>query len=187
MRPLLLLAIPLFVVACGKPAPKAEAPAKPPAEKKEEPSPLNDQVVNLGQGKATIRDDAAKRDPLWDVEWQSAQLQVEDQGQGSGTMRGVSGTIFSEGKPVAKFSADGGRGDRQAQTLLLRGNVRVVSDSPQGTLVCDRILYVAKEKVIKAQGNVRVTSPQGTIGTMSEIWTSPDLSVVATPELFNAR
>jgi len=115
-------------------------------------------------------------------------------------MQGVNGKLYTDNKPTSAYRADRARADKTKETLQLLGNVRVVSEEPPGVLTCNAITYDAKRKLIRAQGNVRVVIQRavgvgnarrveevGTIGTLSELWATPDLKVVSTPEMFNAR
>ena len=199
-----VLLIAFVAIGCGSPKPEASNNGKAKAEKKDEPDPLSGRVVNLGEGSGTYRDDKpgakGQRDPLWDVRWETSQ--VEAQEGGKAVLRTVHGRLYTNGKPTTTFEADGARIDQKAKLLILRGNVKIVTESSQpagdgemtlrgrSTLTCDLLRYEAKNpkrRVVKAQGNVRLAGEVGTVGPTAELWASPDLGVVATPNLFDVR
>ncbi|MGV3615640.1 MAG: hypothetical protein ACO1SV_09935 [Fimbriimonas sp.] len=200
-----------FAAGCAPSSPKEKKPeTKKDAKKEDEKDPLAGQTINIGPGSGEFRGDlkqpdgTTKQETLWDVEWESSQAQPEEGGKA--TLRTVNGRIFTDGKPSARFKADGGRVDQKKQLLILRGNVEIVSvgdfkikvatpnkpaSSDPGdpiTLTCDQVRYEAKDPkrvVIKARGKVRVQSKTGTFGPTAELWATPDLNVVATPNLFD--
>lgn len=172
------------------PSKPADDPKGKPAnagQKDEEEDPLQ-QTINVGKGSGTFRDEKTKRDPLWDVEWETSQVQPADGGKA--VLRTVRGKLYTKGKPTTDFEADGARVDQKAQLLILRGHVRLVSSDPKGTLTCDEIRYEAANpdrRVVKARGNVLVVGEVGTVGPTAELWSNPDLTVVATPNLFDTK
>ena len=183
------VALLLLISGCGSsPAPKAE----PKKDEKKEESPFADKTINVGKGEGTFRSDDAKRDPLWRVEWETSQVQGDG---GQAVARTVKGQLFTNGKASTDFEADGARIDQKAKTLVLRGNVKVISKLEGGqpvTLTCETVRYQAEDKkwkigVMKAQGKVRVVGDNGTIGPTPELWATSDMNVVATPNMFEAR
>jgi lipopolysaccharide assembly outer membrane protein LptD (OstA) len=99
-------------------------------------------------------------------------------------MLGVTGTIFQAQRPVTTFRADRGEADRTHQMLTLEDHVRVTAIKDGSRLNCDRLVYDARGKFYRATGHVTILGPAGQVGTLSEVLTTPDLAVVATPELF---
>ena len=118
------------------------------------------------------------------MEWQSAKVNVEEmESRGMAEAKQVKGEIIRDGAVVATYKAEAGLGDRAQQTLKLKGRVLVESKEHEATLSCEEMVYDAKLKVIKAGGGVKVTGDAGTIQTL-EVWASPDLNIVATPDMF---
>jgi hypothetical protein len=173
-----------MAAGCGS-KPPATAPKKKP-DKKEEVK-LPDQTLNLPNGNSTQYSKDAAREPQWYVEWERAKVEVAQAGAQNARMEGVSGFLYKEGSKVVSFKATGGLANKAEDTLMLQGSVIVVSSDPKATLTCDRLIYDAKAKVIRALGHVNVVGQVGTIGTLSELWATRDLSVVATPDMFKAR
>lgn len=105
-------------------------------------------------------------------------------GDSAGVFKGVSGMIFQGTKTASKFRADTGQGDQKSQILTLSDHVVVTSADPEATMQCDRMVYDGKKKLIRAIGNVRVTGTMSTQDAIKELWATPDLKKIATPEMF---
>ena len=133
--------------------------------------------------------EAARRAPngkkLWTVKWESAQLEAGDRIYG--TMNTVSGTIFENDKPVSDFFGERGVSKKDSDVLALEGKVRVVSREQKATLYCDRLEWHGERKLAIAKGNVRVESPLFVMDAGPELWSNPDLSQVATPDLYKVK
>jgi hypothetical protein len=150
--------------------------AKPPAD--EEAS----KKVETGAGSATRLADDDK--PNYDVAWASSQLEFGEKGVFSGAMESVSGTLYSKGKPVSRFAAKIARASKLSQILSLEQVVTISSQNPKGVLYCDTLEWDNKRSLLRAKGNVRFDGESFTLGTAPEIWATPDLSVIATPDQF---
>jgi hypothetical protein len=120
----------------------------------------------------------------WTVRWQSSQLEVGEDGNVSGEMKAVSGTIFRDDQPVSDFYADQGVAPQGSEELLLQGNVRIVARKPVSNLRCDRLVWRPQFNRVEAKGNVRMDLPPWQMGVLPEVWADPDLKEAATPDLF---
>lgn len=194
---------------CSAPKDKKEDTTK--GDQKDEKDPLDGQTINLGKGDGKFRDpDTNKK--LWDLEWESSVVQPGE-GSSTGVLRTVRGKLYTDSPSPTTFEADGARIDQEQKLLVLKGHVKIVSPAsdgrnesmvkarnsrgdtdllfvPAGTLTCDQVRYEAKVKgkeIIKARGNVLVATDQGTIGPTPELWTNPKLTVVATPNMYEAK
>ncbi len=105
-----------------------------------------------------------------------------DQG---GDMDTVDGTIFKDDKQASKFSAEKGHAEKGTGVLTLSGNVVVRAENPTVIMRCDQVEWDARIQILKAKGNVRFDETGYTLGTMKELWCSPDLRHIATPELYS--
>lgn len=148
--------------------------------------------VNTEAAEATRSDPMGKK--LWSVKWQSAQLEAGDRIYG--TMYAVSGTIYRNDKPVSDFYGERGVSKKDSDVLALEGKVRLVSRGvqdpgekpvPKATLYCDRLEWHGDRDLLIAKGNVRVESPLFVMDAGSELWSNPDLSQVATPDLYKVK
>lgn len=185
----------LVIGGCGK---KSADKDKPEDEKKDE---IPATTVHTSAGSATISNE--KLQPVWFVKWKNGQIDLtktktlthengkpkESEGVGPthGALEGVDGQFFVNGKPNSTFRSEDGSGDKDRQVLTLWNNVHVISSDPKGELTCDKLIYDAAKKRIQALGHVRVVGKVGTVGTLSEVWATPDLKTIATPELFNSK
>jgi hypothetical protein len=147
----------------------------------------------MAPGNSTEYEAGPKREPLWYVEWhKGATVDVTGKGEVShGMMEGVSGFVYEQVKPAksvkgSTFESKKGQGDQTRKILSLIGEVHVHSITRSADLYCDRLVYDAKAKQIRADGHVRVVSHVGTIGPVPQLWATPDLKMVATPRMFSS-
>ncbi|MEZ0325585.1 MAG: LPS export ABC transporter periplasmic protein LptC [Fimbriimonas sp.] len=172
----------LACAGCSAPKKSEKAPPAEPANPIEKPE---SQVINLGEGSGERFGGKQNRDRLWTVRWKSAVMQVyKEGGEFSGELSTVTGDIFRGNNITSTFSADRSTGDKNSEVLILEGHATVVSKQMKSTLTCDRIRYEAGKKLVKALGNVRIVGPSGTVSGLEEVWTTPDLKVVSTPDMF---
>ncbi len=159
---------------CGS-APKQNAPAeeKPPSV-----------MVHTGMGSTDHLSPAPKRTKLWTVRWEHADLTMGSESQQSGKMETVTGEIYRDGHRISTFAGDTGHGSQTNQTLELDGHVKVIGADPKGTLTCDRLEYDGQAKILKAKGAVTYDGANGILGPLPELWATPDLKEISSPELF---
>jgi hypothetical protein len=171
------------LAGCGSPS--AEKPKGSPSPTKPAETP---KVIHTTGGNSTQYSLDAKRERQWDVTWKEATLGVEASGasQTSGTaqMTGVSGQLYRDGKAVSTYQGDGGTADRGTQILTLRGNVQVKSLEYDAVLYCDEIRYEGGRSLVRARGHVRIVGKSGDLQTDSELWATPDLKRVGSPDAF---
>ena len=125
--------------------------------------------------------------PLWNVAWKTGEVTITpgDKSTGAtGNMIGVSGEIYKKGKTACTFTSDKGGVDKLKTILTLIGHVKLVTKDPTATLECDRMVYDGKLKIVKAYGHVRISGTSNTEGTIDELWATPDLKKLASPDLF---
>ncbi len=134
----------------------------------------------------TRRSEKASRERAYDIHWKTSDLTFDEKTKNYfGTMVGVSGTIFEKDKPAATFTSEEGEADKSGTSkLTLRGHVRVISTDGQSELTCDKVVWLVDEKTIKASSLVKVRGRNGIVGPMDDLWATPDLKRVATPDMF---
>jgi hypothetical protein len=137
--------------------------------------------VNFGLSKLDQFGGPQKKEHLWTVLWNSAKLHPDTE---QFDMDAVNGMIYDHAKTASRFRSDTGFANRKTAELKLRGNVRVVGVQPPITLTCDEVDYDGKIKIAKARGHVHVDGPMGGLTGMQELWTSPDLTRIATPDAY---
>ena len=144
-----------------------------------------------------------KREVLWQVSWDSAELNYETDQDYGGLMKDVSGTIYERGKPVGTFRADTARAaNKKSDSLKMSGHVLLTSmKSPsalsgneggdahadkRGTsvLTCDELEWDAAEGIVKAKGSVNMNTSDYQIGPLPALWATATLDVFGTPDLF---
>ena len=156
------------------------AEPKPPVSEKS----VESQVVNLGASHAVRYGGNENREKLWDVNWQTAQLTILESNKFVGRMQTVNGSIFQKGKVVCTYEAKEGIADKQQDLLDLRGSVKLVSLGYGEVLTCDEVVYDGTKKIAKAKGHVRAAGKMGSVTGPDELWATPDLKRIATPDLF---
>ena len=119
------------------------------------------------------------------MRWKTAEMEIVEKGGGfTGLLHTVDGDIVNAGVVSSTFKGQRARMDRSKELLILEGAVEVHSIDPPATLYCDTVRYEADKKLIKAHGHVRLVGDMGTVSGLDEIWTTPELRQVATPDLF---
>ena len=139
--------------------------------------------VNASPGEATRL--GANRQKLWTVRWKGARLDFTEGGRFSGYMDRVTGSIYGEkGQETSAFQGERGEADKAKDILRLSGSVKILSKEHKATLFCDKLEYEPERKRVRAVGNVRIESQSGVLNAGNEILATPDLTHVATPNLF---
>lgn len=142
--------------------------------------------MRITSGEGTQMTEGPNPERLWSVKWKSAEMDIKGK-SGVGRMEGVSGVIARDGRDVATYRAARALADQERKVLTLSGQVRITSlKDPKAVLTCDKVTYTGEDKIIKAQGNIRIESGMGTLTSGSELWATPDLSHAATPDLFRS-
>jgi hypothetical protein len=173
----------LLTGGCGTPAPEKKSIPKvdPPQERR----------LNTGSGEVSKRKSDDKhpddRRLIWTVKWQQARLAYADDRNFSGSMTAVTGIIYEAGKPVSSFQADQARADRGSNTLTLIGHVIITSKNPPSKLTCNQVEWDATSEIIKATGNVWVDALDYEMGAYTELWASPKMNHMGTPDTFQKK
>jgi hypothetical protein len=173
----------LLLSGCS--GPKSEGGKGPKAniEPKEE-----SRVVNTASGNATGYTVQGPRQALWKVQWDSARIIMEPDGNTLSQMKGAKGSFLKDGAEASTFDAANGIADKSKGDIDVSGDVVVVSKTRDATLRCDKVHYSSKgEQIVRATGNVSVEGKWGTVGGLKEVWATPDLKVFGTPDLFQKQ
>lgn len=102
----------------------------------------------------------------------------------TGKMKGVWGEIYKAKHVACTFKSDQGDASQATQILTLNDHVVVVAKDPIATLTCDRLVYYGAQKFFKAIGHVQIVGTTSSVGTIDELWATPDLKKFATPDMF---
>lgn len=104
---------------------------------------------------------------------------------GRSALQQVDGEIYEAGKLKSRFRAERGTVDQAKRLINADGNV-VVRDPNNGiALRADSIRYLDGSGRIEAKGRVTVSSEAWKIGPFVDLWSTPDLQRVATPDRFS--
>jgi hypothetical protein len=171
----------LMAVACHGCAPSA-----PKSKLVDKVKPILKQPLTVvtPDGEATERSNGPGREPLYHVTWRNAKVDVSDKGPFAGRMEGVKGEMYHKGQVSNTFGADYANADRNTRLLTLTGHVQLISKADQIVLTCDKVEWLVKEKIVKATGHVKAVGNFGSVGVADELWATPDLKVIATPDSF---
>jgi lipopolysaccharide export system protein LptA len=152
-------------------------------EKDVKRNPPEQRTLHTEAGQTTKRAEGGGR-IQWVVAWESAELDYLTETEYGGRMKNVKGTIFEEGKAAGTFRADRAEAQKRSNRLKMFGHVVLLSKAPQSTLSCDELEWDAGAEVVKAKQNVNLNTLDYKMGSIPEVWATPKLDVVATPELF---
>lgn len=135
---------------------------------------------------------------LWDIEWKSANLvikQVKDmfgemKSKQFGTMKGVKGVVYDNGKIASTFSAELAEAFETDDRLKLSGKVVLTAitidkkDNSKKTTVLksNEVLWDPQKKQYVARGAVEVDSPSGYLAPTDKVLASSNLDKIATSE-----
>lgn len=177
MRQLLALAALVFVSSCAPPAAKKPANAtKPEAGKKEETT-----TIATGKVEAVAKDEKGRT--VLSVRADTSEIEVGDS-VGVSNLKAVDGEIYEEGKLKSRFRADRGKLDQVKRLIHAEGNVVVKAPDGAIALRADAIDYRDGGNRIVAKGRVTVSSEAWKFGPFEDLYATPDLQRVGTPDRF---
>ncbi|HRJ25881.1 MAG TPA: hypothetical protein PLO61_00045 [Fimbriimonadaceae bacterium] len=174
-----------MVAACGSSPRNSVETGKNPARPKAEEERLPDRQVRTDQIEIVQRDD--QRQIAWKVRSKNSDVTLRGDGLVSGRLEQVQGEVFSQNKVASRFRARVAEADQAQQRLELRGEVEFKSLEPPLTLRADQVVWHAQTRRLRAQGNVRLSSDVYEMGPFRELWASPDLREVGTPETWKTK
>ena len=166
----------LLLSACAKPKQPADEGKK---ERKETPLPS----LAIGGGDVTVYGSAQATEPSFTVRWVSGGFDAEKGTVSTGHLERPQGEIFTNGKPASTYRADTGDAVREAKRLDMRGDVVLRSSDGRQTLKSPAAQYRGDVKLLRATGGVVATGPFGTLSGVPELWATPDLRLIGTPDM----
>ena len=174
----------MLVVGCAAKDHESKGSSKDTSPAKAKPD-NQFEVIRTHNGEATDRGTNDER--LWTIYWVDGDIYLPAKGPqklDKGTMTDVHGEIYKDPVIASTFKAKYGTADKDSQILTLTDHVVINSSDPEFTLTCDKVIYDAKRKIVKAIGHVRVLGTLSTVGTIDELWGTPDFKKIASPQLF---
>ncbi len=177
----------IAVLLLGCSGSHSDKPKEKPPDK-QEPKSSVPSFVQTNTGEATYK--GKDNEKLWTIHWEQGSFSMPKPGnkkESSGSMIGVFGDIFREGKVTCKFKANKGSAFESSTTkrLTLTDHVRLDAQNPAVTLLCDELVYDGIKKFYKAKGHVQILGTVGSKGTLEEVWANADLTKLASPELYD--
>ncbi|MBS1704697.1 MAG: LPS export ABC transporter periplasmic protein LptC [Armatimonadetes bacterium] len=182
MKSGLIVGCALLTIGCGSgpSGQKAETSTSAKPNAPQEP----ERAVASGKVEMVQRDE--QREPQWAVKAQSAELNFDSEKKASGNLQGVSGDLYDKGKVVSTFKSNAGDVDQKQSVLNLRGQVVVQSKEQDAVLTADSVKWLAKLRLVKAEGAVQVIGKGYKMGPFPALLATPDLKKVGTPDRFPA-
>lgn len=132
------------------------------------------EVVRRGQDRA----------PTWSASSASADLRYAGENAFGGEFENVRGKLFSKGEAASDFQAKRGIARQESETLVLEGAVRIVGLKSKAVLSATRVEWRPERELIEASGDVRVTTPDYSVGPFPSLLATPDLRRFGTPDTF---
>lgn len=176
--PLAILCVALGGCSSKKPDPKPDA--DPSSNGVEEPK---DRRV-IASGPVDMQAADPEGEVVWTLHGESSRVGLETEGETQIFANNVSGEIFENGKVASTFKAMEAKAARESRTLLLNDRVEIQSVAENITLRADKVNWMEDRKLFAATGNVEVDSPNWLLGKMEEVWATPDLTKIGTPNKF---
>lgn len=99
-------------------------------------------------------------------------------------VQGVTGELYRDGKLASRYEARTGVANDARRTLKLKGTVRVTSEERKIVLSAAEIEWVDDRQLIAARGSVWIRSDAYEMGPLPELWATPDLSRIGSPDRF---
>lgn len=161
----------------------------PPPKSAEKPPPKKDEVIlppSVHTGPATLTQftDEPRHQRAWDAQWQTAEINYTRGEKPGGDMQEVTGTIYKDDQKVSTFSADRGHAEKGTGVLSLEGHVVVKSLDYGIALKSQTLVWDARTQLVSAKGGVSFEDKGYTLAGIPELWCSPDLKAVSTPDLY---
>lgn len=124
---------------------------------------------------------------IWTLKSEKSQITYGGEGKLSGTLENVSGELYQGGKLASKFKCNFASADQEQNRLEMHDSVRIVDIAEDATLMADHVVWEGDAGHIRASGNVRVMAKSYEMGPFEELWASPDLMQVGTPDVFTTK
>lgn len=167
----------LLLVGCAKPKkPHVDRP------KKEEKPVV--QSAGFGSGETVVYQGAeASALPSFSLSWKEGGFDVLKDGGNRGHLESPSGDIYTDGKTTSAYRSDTGDADKAAKRLEMKGNVVLRSKDGTQTLKAAQGEYRGDVRLVRAMGGVTASGPFGTLSGVPELWATPDLRLIGTPDM----
>ncbi len=140
--------------------------------------------VDFGSGNTTVFKSKEPTAPIsFTVAWKTGGLRAEKGKVETGHLLGVTGELYSNGAKSSSYRADRGDAVRVDKRLTLTGDVVLKSSDGMKSLKAPQAEYHGDLGYVRAMGGVTAEGPFGTLSGVSELWATPDLSLIGTPDM----
>lgn len=136
------------------------------------------------RGEATRYSTDARRDALWSIRWGDATISYDGSGNMGGSMNGVDGQLFKQGIPASRFRAGQAKTEFASRRLSLSGGVRLFNKEPAAELSASDVVWNPDLERIEAHGKVMLKAGEMEFGPFENVYATPDLGEISTPDLF---
>lgn len=165
------------MASCATPPAKKPASATGPKNGKREETT----TIATGKVEAVAKDEEGRT--VLSVRADTSDIEV-GKSVGVSNLRVVDGEIYEEGKLKSRFRADRGTLDQVKRLIHAEGNVLVKASDGAIALRADSIDYRDGGNRIVAKGRVTVSSDTWKFGPFADLYATPDLQRVGTPDRF---
>ena len=131
----------------------------------------------------TVYGSARAKDPSFTVRWDEGGFDAASGTVDTGDLKNPKGEIFQNGKAVSTYRADAGEAQRALERLDVTGGVQLRSADGKTTIKAPAAQYRGDVKLLRATGGVTASGPFGTLSGVPELWATPDLRLIGTPDM----
>ena len=162
----------------------AKKPAPTAGSKPKKEAKLPFEAVQIGPGDTVVQQSAdPKAPPSFTLHWEGGEFDLDKGGLDEANLKAPRGEIFGDGKTVATYRADAGGAARETRRLQVRGDVVFRSQDETQTLKAPRGEYRNDERLVRMTGGVVASGTFGTLSGVPELWATPDLRLIGTPDM----
>jgi len=139
--------------------------------------------IGYGAGHTLVFQSDTSPLPSFSVAWSEGGAGLAEGTVKTGRLVEPKGHLYSNGKESSTYRADTGDADRDAKRLNMDGKVVVQSVDKTQTLRAPHGEYRGDVGIVRATGGVTATGPFGTLSGTPELWATPDLKLIGTPDM----
>lgn len=164
----------LAICGCGPgPTPTAAAPSEPEKDARR---------LRTGPVEVVVKDEDGR--VSWTMQADDSRLVIPESGAMTSMAESVTGQVYEGGKVSSRYTARAGTADQGQKTAVLTGSVEVTHESTGRVLRAARVVYSEARRRFEASGSVTVSSGEVRIGPFAQLYATPDLKRVGTPDRF---
>lgn len=168
----------LVLYGCGAPP----ATSRDPEVHSPDGKPPEGKVLNSGP--VTVRAQEKDGSQAWVLRGAGSRVGIDDDGGKRVFLTGVEGELYDKGIVASRMKSESAKANSETKSLVLDGSVVLVSEEQKATIKARQVNWNEAKRVFVAKGNVHIDSPDWTYGPMDEVWATPDLKKVGSPEKF---